>query len=89
MREEPQLGERRGLKSAGSDLDRKFWLALALYAVLAALAWFTIGEGKIFVLGRPVEMRLLPLVVVGAMALRTVLARQAEKIRRGGNGDGS
>jgi hypothetical protein len=56
---------------------------------LAALAWFTMGEGTIIVLGRPVEMRLVPLVVIGAMALRTVLARQAEKIRRGGDGGGS
>jgi hypothetical protein len=28
-------------------------------------------------------MRLLPLMVFGGMALRTVIARQAEKIRRG------
>jgi hypothetical protein len=70
--------------SAGSELDRKFWVALALYVVLAALAWFTLGEGKILVAGRPVELRLLPLVVLGGFALRTVLARQAEKIRRGG-----
>jgi hypothetical protein len=89
MREEPQPGERRGMRSAGSDLDRKFWLALALYAVLAALAWFTIGEGKVFVMGKPVDMRLVPLAVIGAMVLRTVLARKAEKIRRGGDRGGS
>jgi len=89
MREEPQPGERRGWISSGSDLDRKYWLAMALYAVLATLAWFTIGEGNVFVWGRPVEMRMVPLVVIGAMALRTVLARQAEKIRRGGDEGGS
>jgi hypothetical protein len=72
------------LTSSSSDLDRKFWLALALFAILAALVWFTMGEGKVFVFGRPVEMRLVPLVVIGAMVLRTVLARQAERIRRGG-----
>jgi hypothetical protein len=53
-----------------------------LYVVLAALAWFTIGEGKILVMGKPVEMRLVPLVVIGGMVLRTVLARHAEKIRK-------
>jgi len=84
MRQEPQPGERKGLHSTGSDLDRKFWMALALYAVLAALAWFTVGEGAILVHGRPVELRLLPLVIIGGMALRTVLAHHAEKIRRGG-----
>jgi hypothetical protein len=79
-----QPGEGKGLKSAGSDLGRKFWVALALYGVLAALAWFTLGEGKILVAGRAVDLRLFPLVILGGFALRTILARQAEKIRRGG-----
>ena len=84
-----QPGKRESLKDTGSDLDRKFWVALALYGVLAALSWFTLGEGKVFVMGRPVELRLLPLIVLGGLALRTVVARQAEKIRRGGGGEGS
>jgi hypothetical protein len=70
------------LISSSSDLDRKFWVALALFAGLAALVWLTMGEGKVLVFGKPVEMRLIPLVVIGALALRTVLARQAEKIRK-------
>jgi hypothetical protein len=74
----------KSLKRAGSDLDQKFWVALALYVVLAALAWFTVGEGTILLDGRPVELRLLPLVIIGGMALKTVLARQADKIRRDG-----
>jgi hypothetical protein len=71
-----------GLHSTGSDLDRKFWVALALYGVLAVLVWFTIGEGRFLVYGRAVDIRLAPLVVIGGLALRTVLARQAERIRR-------
>ena len=74
----------KSLKSTGSELDRKFWIALALYGVLAALAWFTVGEGTILISGRRVELRLFPLIIVGGMALKTVLARQAEKIRRSG-----
>jgi hypothetical protein len=70
--------------STGSELERKYWTALALYAVLAALAWFTLGEGKVLVNGRPVEMRLLPLIVLGGLAVRTVLARQADRIRHEG-----
>jgi hypothetical protein len=70
------------LDGSGGDLDRKFWVAMVLYAVLAVLAWFTIGEGSMLVYGRPVDLRLVPLVVIGGLALRTVLARQAEKIRR-------
>jgi hypothetical protein len=74
-----------GLQSTGSELDRKYWIALALYAVLAALVWFTVGEGKFLVHGRPVDIRLVPLLIIGLFALRTVLARQAEKIRRSGD----
>ena len=79
----------KGLHSSGADLDRKFWVALLLYAVLAALAWFTLGEGKILVEGRAVEIRLLPVIILGGLALRTVLARQADKIRSDGNKGGS
>jgi hypothetical protein len=88
MREVPQPGERKDLENSGSDLDRKYWVALALYAVLAALAWFTVGDGAVHVYGRPVELRLLPLIVIGGMVLKTVLARHAEKIRRSGDGGG-
>ena len=73
---------REGLKRSGSDLDRKYQMALVLYAVLAVLVWFTMGEGKVLVMGRPVELRLVPLIIIGGLALRTVLALQAEKIRR-------
>jgi hypothetical protein len=98
MGEEPQPDERKGLTGAHSDqatadLDRKFWLALALYGILAALAWFTIGEGSILVGGKPVELRLVPLLILGMFAFRTYVARQAEKIRReaakGGNEGGN
>jgi hypothetical protein len=71
-----------GPQDAGPDLDRKYWVALALFAVLALLVWFTMGGDKVRVLGRPVEVRLIPLVVIGGLALRTVVARQADRIRR-------
>ena len=72
-------------KEAGSGLKQKFWLSLLLYAVLAALSWFTLGEGKILVGNRAVELKVIPLLVLGGFALRTVIARQAEKIRREGS----
>jgi hypothetical protein len=76
--------EKSKLTSPSSNLDRKYWAALALYAGLALLVWFTMDAGKVSVFGRPVEMRLIPLIVIGGFVLRTVLARQAERIRRGG-----
>jgi hypothetical protein len=78
-----------GLQSTGSDLDRKYWIAMALYGVLAALAWFTMDAGKVLVWGKPVELRLVPLIIIGGLALRTVLALQADKIRHSKDGDGN
>ena len=77
----PKRGK-EGHHSKADELDRKFWVALGLYAVLAGLVWFTMGDGKTVVMGRVVEMRLVPLIVIGGLAFRTVLARQADKIRR-------
>ena len=84
MREGLQQGAR-----TGSELDRRFPVALALYGVLAVLVWFTVGEGTIVVFNRPVEMRLVPILVIGSFAFRTVLARQADRIRHGGEKGGS
>ncbi|HEY1987372.1 MAG TPA: hypothetical protein VGG85_18295 [Terracidiphilus sp.] len=78
MREE-QPGTR-----TGSDLERRYPVALLLYGVLGVLAWFTLGEGKVIVFGKPVELRLIPILILATFALRTVLVRQADKIRHGG-----
>jgi hypothetical protein len=67
---------------SGSDLDKRYPLALALYAALAALVWFTMDAQKVLIHGKPVDLRLLPLIVLGGLAFRTVLALQADKIRR-------
>ena len=75
------------MKSAETDLDRKYWLALGMFAVLAVLVLLTMGDGSVLVFGKPVELKLIPLIVIGGMALRTVLARHAEKIRRAGEKD--
>ena len=71
-----------GFHSTGSELNRKYWVALVLYVVLAVLSWFTL-DAKIPVGGRLVELRLVPLVIIGGFALRTMVAMRAEKIRRG------
>ena len=79
----PKSAKLDGPESTDSELNRKYWMALGLYALLGALSWFTL-DGKILVMGKPVELRLVPLVIIGGFALRTVLARQADRIRREG-----
>ncbi len=83
MREE-QPETRAGLDSGDSGLARRYPVALLLYGVLAVLVWFTVGEGTVIVFGRPVELRLIPILILATFALRTVLIRQADKIRHGG-----
>jgi hypothetical protein len=77
----PPGREQKGERS-GRDLEKRYPIALVLYAVLAGLVWFTMDGGKVLVFGKPVEMRLVPLIIIGGLALRTVLAVHAEKIRR-------
>ncbi len=61
-----------------------------LYGILGVLVWFTMGAGSVLVHGKPVQLRLVPLIVIGGLALRTVVAHQADKIRRQGeNGSSS
>ena len=82
------VGPRRkteGVRSSGLSLNQKYWIALLLYGVLAVLVWFTVGEGRVIVFGKPVELRLIPMLILATFALRTVLVRQADKIRHGGD----
>ncbi len=67
---------------SSATLGKKYWVALVLYAALAVLSWFTL-DARIPVGGRLVELKLVPLVIIGGLALRTMLAMKAEKIRRG------
>jgi hypothetical protein len=76
--------QRRSTQNTGAELERKFWVALGLYAVLGVLVWFTMGDGRVLVMGKPVELRLVPLIILGGLALRTMLALQADRIRRDG-----
>jgi hypothetical protein len=78
------MREQQPVMRAGSDLQRRYPVALVLYVVLAVLVWFTMDAGKVLIYGKPVDMRLLPLIVLGGLALRTVLAVHADKIRRDG-----
>ena len=65
----------------GSSLDKKYRVALVLYASLAILSWFTL-DARIPVGGRLVELKFVPLVILGGFALRTMVAMRADKIRQ-------
>jgi len=84
---EPGLesGLKPGLKpkvESEARRERKFWVAMGLYGILAVVIWFTLGEGTVLVLGRRIEIRWIPLLVIGTFAFRTYIAREADKIRR-------
>ena len=67
----------------GRALEKKYRMALVLYAGLALLSWFTL-DAKIAIGGRLVEMKFIPLVIIGGLALRTMVAMKADKIRNEG-----
>jgi hypothetical protein len=70
------------VSKADASRDRKFWAAIGGFGILAALIWFTLGEGTVLAFGRPVQIRLIPLFVVGMFVLRTWVAREADKVRQ-------
>ena len=80
--------DRERTQRSGSDLEKRYPVALGLYAILGVLVWFTMDAGKVVVFGKPVDLRLVPLIVLGGLALITVLALQADRIRRGEEKDG-
>ena len=65
----------------GSSLEKKYRVAMVLYAGLAILSWFTL-DARIPVGGRLVELKFVPLIIIGGLALRTMVAMRAERIRR-------
>ena len=70
---------------SGTTLEKKYRVAMVLYAGLALLSWFTL-DARIPVGGRLVEMKFIPLIIIGGLALRTMVAMRAERIRREGQG---
>jgi hypothetical protein len=60
---------------------RRFYVALIMYAVLAVLVWTTLSYTPIRIEGREIDFRVIPSLILGLFALRTVLFRQAERIR--------
>jgi hypothetical protein len=61
--------------------DKRFWIAMAIYAALAVLAWITMTNDGIQVAGNGISLRGLVFILLGFFAVRTVLHWRAEKIR--------
>ena len=68
---------------AASHLRRNTWIH-GVVCRLVMLIWFTMDGSKVLIHGNPIELRLVPLGILGGLALRTVLARQADRIRTAG-----
>ena len=60
---------------------KRFYVALAIYAVLAVLIWVTMEDVPLPVGGGQVGIRSLTLIVLALFAVRTVLHFRAEQIR--------
>jgi hypothetical protein len=60
---------------------RRFYVALAIYAVLAMLIWVTMEDVPLPVGNGQVGVRSLTLIVLALFAVRTVLHFRAEQIR--------
>ena len=79
----PEMGlDASVVSDVEAQRERKFWIAMGMYAALAVVVWFTLGEGTTSVLGRRIEIRWIPLFVLGTFVFRTYIAREAEKVRR-------
>jgi TctA family transporter len=62
-------------------MSRKLLAALAAYAALALLAWFTL-DASIPLGGRELPLRAVTLTLVGLFAVRTLLHAQRERVEQ-------
>jgi hypothetical protein len=60
---------------------KRFYVALAIYAVLAVLIWVTMEDVPLPVGNGQLGIRSLTLIVLALFAVRTVLHFRAEQIR--------
>jgi hypothetical protein len=60
---------------------KRFYVALAIYAVLAVLVWVTMEDVPLPVGSGQIGVRSLTLIVLAVFAVRTVLHFRAEQIR--------
>jgi hypothetical protein len=61
--------------------SKKLLAALAMYAGIAVLAWFTL-DAKVSLGEREIPLRTITLLLLGLFAVRTLLHAQRERIER-------
>jgi membrane protein DedA with SNARE-associated domain len=61
--------------------QKRFYGALAIYAVLAVAVWLTMSDIPFPVAGFQISLRRLTLAVLAIFAVRTILHWRAEQIR--------
>jgi len=60
---------------------KRFYIALAVYAILGCLAWMTMSSAPLPAGNYRLSMRLLTVMILAFFALRTLLQWKAERIR--------
>jgi hypothetical protein len=64
-------------------IEKKFVLALAAYAVLGVLAWFTLSDEPIRLLNANIRLRTGTLLILGLFAFRSALYFWRTRIEEG------
>ena len=59
------------------DQQKRFWIAMGVYAVLAVLVWLTMDGSTVAIGSGGISFRGLTLAVLGFFAVRTVLLWRA------------
>jgi hypothetical protein len=63
------------------DQQKRFFVAMGAYAVLALLAWFVMDASTVPVGSGQLSLRGLTLILLGFFAARTILHWNADRIR--------
>jgi len=67
-------------------MSKKLLVALAMYAGIAVLAWFTL-DASVSLGSRAVPLRAVTLTLLGLFAVRTLLHAQRERVEQGRDRD--
>ena len=61
-------------------MQKRFVIALVLYAAILLLVWTTISYAPVVIAGRAVDIRWIPTLIVGMFAAKSWVHRQRERL---------